>query len=115
MQYTIPTPTTTDTEDMGNGRRLVRDEWKDGDYTLVRETFHGKTGVLAPRWNATADSHELPGIYDMNLYKDKGPVFGINWNAMGTRSIEETEAYAHTLLHATETAKRFNAIVEACS
>lgn len=99
-----PTPTTT-TRNSNPDETITITEWKVEGYTL-RNVDHGTWS----NWNVSNDEFHAPDVMQTGNY-GKGPTtFGVNWSSQGTRSTEETLAYAEQMMHAASVAALFTKI-----
>lgn len=103
-----PTPTTrtsTSTSRRGTEKTVTTTEWKVEGYTL-RHVDHGTVSA----WIVNTDEFHAPGVHQTGDYRNGPTEFGVNWSSQGTRSPEETEAYAEQMVHAAKVAALFTEI-----
>lgn len=107
-------PTTHErTEQIDDTHTRIEKQWTIGSYTLVRSRYESAERVIGkPEWTVRAAHHDLPEITDVSTRFAPLPKFGVNWAAMGTRSVKETREYAELLKDAARVAERFTLIAE---
>ena len=107
-------PTTTEhTEKIDDTHTLIEKQWTIGGYTLVRSHYATAEGIIGkPDWTVRSASRDLPEITDSAAFGTRLPEFGVNWSAMGVRSVSEAREYAELLKDAARVAERFTLIAE---
>lgn len=107
-------PTTHErTEQIDDSHTLIEKKWTIGDYTLVRSQYAtAERGIGKPEWTVREAHRDLPEIVDAAPYDARAPKFGINWAAMGTRSVADARHYAERIKDAARVAERFTLIAE---
>ena len=107
-------PTTAErTEQIDDSRFLIEKKWTIYDYTLVRSQYvHAERGIGKPEWIVREAHRDLPEIVDAAPYGSDLPKFGVNWAAMGVRSVAEAREYSDLIDNAARAAERFTLIAE---